>query len=71
MNVAYFDTSALLKQYVTEIGSAWVRAYPCPIGVSCRLCVLLDHRRSHVRFRAQVARWNLDTQAPCYGGQGL
>ena len=27
MSVAYFDTSALLKQYVTETGSNWVRAY--------------------------------------------
>lgn len=27
MNVAYFDTSALLKQYVTETGSNWVRTY--------------------------------------------
>ena len=27
VNVAYFDTSALLKQYVTETGSGWVRAY--------------------------------------------
>ena len=27
VNVAYFDTSALLKQYVTETGSNWVRAY--------------------------------------------
>lgn len=27
MTSAYFDTSALLKQYVTEIGSSWVRAY--------------------------------------------
>jgi len=24
MSVAYFDTSALLKQYITEIGSGWV-----------------------------------------------
>lgn len=40
MNLAYFDTSALLKQYVTEIGSNWVRAYlastPTPVVfVSC------------------------------------
>ena len=27
VNFAYFDTSALLKQYVTEIGSNWVRTY--------------------------------------------
>lgn len=27
VSVAYFDTSALLKQYVTESGSDWVRAY--------------------------------------------
>jgi predicted nucleic acid-binding protein len=27
VSVAYFDTSALLKQYVTETGSGWVRAY--------------------------------------------
>ena len=27
MSVAYFDTSALLKQYVTETGSNWVRTY--------------------------------------------
>jgi predicted nucleic acid-binding protein len=27
VNVAYFDTSALLKQYVTETGSNWIRAY--------------------------------------------
>lgn len=27
VSVAYFDTSALLKQYVTETGSDWVRAY--------------------------------------------
>jgi predicted nucleic acid-binding protein len=27
VSVTYFDTSALLKQYVTETGSAWVRAY--------------------------------------------
>ena len=27
VNVAYFDTSALLKQYVTETGSSWVRTY--------------------------------------------
>jgi predicted nucleic acid-binding protein len=27
VNVAYFDTSALLKQYVTETGSGWVRTY--------------------------------------------
>ena len=26
MSVAYFDTSALLKRYVTEIGSGWVNA---------------------------------------------
>ena len=26
MSIVYFDTSALLKQYVTEIGSGWVRA---------------------------------------------
>lgn len=27
MSFAYFDTSALLKQYVTETGSNWVRTY--------------------------------------------
>jgi predicted nucleic acid-binding protein len=27
VNLAYFDTSALLKQYVTETGSNWVRTY--------------------------------------------
>ncbi|MBL7063143.1 MAG: type II toxin-antitoxin system VapC family toxin [Anaerolineae bacterium] len=27
VNFAYFDTSALLKQYVTETGSNWVRTY--------------------------------------------
>ena len=27
VTTAYFDTSALLKQYVTETGSPWVRAY--------------------------------------------
>lgn len=27
VSVAYFDTSALLKQYVTETGSDWIRAY--------------------------------------------
>lgn len=27
MSVAYFDTSALLKRYVTETGSSWVSAY--------------------------------------------
>lgn len=27
MSVAYLDTSALLKRYVTETGSDWVRAY--------------------------------------------
>jgi len=27
VSVAYFDTSALLKQYVTEEGSHWVRTY--------------------------------------------
>jgi predicted nucleic acid-binding protein len=27
VNLSYFDTSALLKQYVTETGSDWVRAY--------------------------------------------
>jgi len=27
VSVAYFDTSALLKQYVTETGSNWVRTY--------------------------------------------
>ena len=27
MNVAYFDTSALLKRYVAEIGSNWVNAF--------------------------------------------
>jgi len=26
-SIAYFDTSALLKQYVTETGSNWVRAH--------------------------------------------
>jgi predicted nucleic acid-binding protein len=26
VSVAYFDTSALLKQYVTEVGSGWVNA---------------------------------------------
>ena len=26
VSIVYFDTSALLKQYVTEIGSGWVRA---------------------------------------------
>ena len=25
MSIYYFDTSALLKRYVTETGSAWVR----------------------------------------------
>lgn len=30
VNVAYFDTSALLKQYVTETGSNWVRTYLSP-----------------------------------------
>ncbi len=27
MTLAYFDTSALLKLYVTETGSSWTRAY--------------------------------------------
>lgn len=27
MSVAYFDTSALLKRYVSEAGSSWVMAY--------------------------------------------
>jgi predicted nucleic acid-binding protein len=27
VNVAYFDTSALVKQYVTETGSDWTQAY--------------------------------------------
>src|SRR4030042_397262 len=27
MSVAYFDTSALLKRYVSEAGSKWVRTY--------------------------------------------
>ena len=27
VTVAYFDTSALLKRYVTEIGSNWVNAF--------------------------------------------
>ena len=27
MNFAYFDTSALLKRYVTEAGSSWLRTY--------------------------------------------
>ena len=27
VTIAYFDTSALLKQYVIEIGSSWARAY--------------------------------------------
>jgi len=27
VNVAYFDTSALLKQYVTETGSGWIKTY--------------------------------------------
>jgi predicted nucleic acid-binding protein len=27
VSVAYLDTSALLKQYVTEIGSDWMRAF--------------------------------------------
>jgi predicted nucleic acid-binding protein len=27
VNIAYFDTSALLKQYVTETGSNWVRTH--------------------------------------------
>ena len=35
MIAAFFDTSALLKQYVAEIGSSWVRAYlvasPAPV----------------------------------------
>lgn len=26
MSIAYFDTSALLKQYVSEVGSGWVNA---------------------------------------------
>lgn len=41
MNVAYFDTSALLKQYVSEIGSSWVMAYlesdPAPAVFTSRL----------------------------------
>ena len=39
VNVAYFDTSALLKQYVTEIGSAWVRTY---LAQSASLAVFMS-----------------------------
>ncbi len=41
MSVAYFDTSALLKRYVTETGSRWVVAYlasaPAPAVFTSRL----------------------------------
>ncbi len=33
MSIAYFDTSALLKQYVTERGSEWVKAYLAKLPV--------------------------------------
>ena len=33
MNSAYFDTSALLKLYVTETGSSWTRAYLVSVPV--------------------------------------
>ncbi len=43
-NVAYFDTSALLKKYVTEIGSDWVQAYltslPMPTVFTSSLTVV-------------------------------
>lgn len=44
MSVAYFDTSALLKQYITEIGSGWVRALLSssdpPVVLTSRLTVI-------------------------------
>ncbi len=40
MSVAYFDSSALLKHYVTEMGSRWVQTYlstisPYGVFTSC------------------------------------
>lgn len=44
MKTAYFDTSALLKKYVSETGSCWVNTFlaslPLPIIVTSQLTVI-------------------------------
>lgn len=44
VSVAYFDTSALIKYYVTESGSPWVRALlngpTAPVIVTSRLTLI-------------------------------
>jgi predicted nucleic acid-binding protein len=52
VNVAYLDTSALLKQYVTETGSSWIEAYlvasPAPI-VFTSLLTTIEATRAFTR----------------------
>jgi hypothetical protein len=63
VNVAYFDTSALLKQYVTEAGTEWVKSLlaslDAPVVLTSRLSVV----EAACAFARRVREGNLSPQA--------
>ncbi len=71
MNSAYFDTSALLKLYVTETGSSWTRAYLASVPVPAVFTSYLTAVEATCAFARRLREGTLSPADHAKAGQAF